>query len=207
MRVRSWEQLFGHPVAVGADVKGAKAKLWERYRQPGGLWAQIFRFPEELVLQTVGDGAKAESEAETMTLPDSDPEPEPEPKKVVYRVTQILGRNAQEESPCFSTEAEGRAYYAMVDTPDFSYIVLKRITGLDEEGEEEEVLEEQNVRPDDWVCGRCGKSDDTFALDEPELCRGCLDGLVSGPEPEPEPEPLARQQSNASDTTDTPSWF
>ena len=73
-----------HPgmVAVGADVKGAKAKLWERYRQPGGLWAQIFRFPEEIVLQTVGDGVKAESEADTMNLADdvADPEPEPEPE-------------------------------------------------------------------------------------------------------------------------------
>ena len=72
-----------HPgmAAVGADVKGAKAKLWERYRQPGGLWAQIFRFPKQVVLQTVGDGDEAESEAETMLLPDDvlDPELEPEP--------------------------------------------------------------------------------------------------------------------------------
>ena len=70
--------------SVGNDVTSAKAKLWERYRQPGGLWSKIFRFPDELEVQTVGDGVEAESVADTLLLDastsTSDPEPEPEPE-------------------------------------------------------------------------------------------------------------------------------
>ena len=58
----------GRPGQKGVEdgVKGAKAKLWEKYRQPGGLWSKIMRFPEAVEVQTVGDGVEAESVADTL---------------------------------------------------------------------------------------------------------------------------------------------
>ena len=50
---------------IGSGVKGAKAQLWEKYRQPARLWETIFRFPQD---QTVG--------VQTVGV-----EPEPAPEK------------------------------------------------------------------------------------------------------------------------------
>merc|ERR1712093_808860 len=68
-----------HPVSVrGGDHcvghgLSAKERLWEKYRQPGGFWARVFRFTEDQVVkvQTVGNAEESERESDTMSLPES----------------------------------------------------------------------------------------------------------------------------------------
>lgn len=95
-----------HPVGVRGHPENGMATgpkdLWERYRQPGGLWRTIFRF-DKLKVLTVGDGEAAEMEAETMTLPSTSSEeklfvPEPEPEPEPGYLSQTLSRNSSTSS-------------------------------------------------------------------------------------------------------------
>ena len=122
---------------------------------------------------------RGEVKADGTEAADTAPEKKPEKKKPekkkgdepAYRVTQIFGKNAHEDTDFFKLD-EAELYYAEVKKPDFSYIKLACVL----DGEDEE-MEADEFCPDDWRCETCGKGKMDgvkFALDDHFLCVGCF---------------------------------
>ena len=144
---------------------------WQRRRGENRSASVFNRAPGWQSAELPSDEEEAEPEQQDAQL---EPEP-PAEVTIIYRVTQIFGRNASETTD-FTSEDSARQHYQEVGKPDFSYIKIDKITNPDGSDEEDDMLTDDEFCPDDWVCSQCGSAEHGFALDDPELCRRCLHG-------------------------------
>ena len=90
-------------------LRHSKQKIW---MTPGNLWKTIFRFPESLRVQTVGDGVKAQTDADTMNLPEADSECSSEVVNTAFDERELACQDPEPEPESVASSDSSSSWWA-----------------------------------------------------------------------------------------------